>query len=170
MADNVAVTPGLGATIATDDIGGVQYQIVKLTQGVLDSQTLVSVSNGLPVAGAQQGSPVYVSPGLKTTETFTRAAISFAASGDNIVVAASVGNTCRVYGLLFTVTTPVAVKIGEGGPTYYSGAMQFGVGGGVFLAPQGEPYFVVGATNRSFLINLSAVVQTSGIIWYTLVP
>ena len=84
MADNVAVTPGLGATIATDDIGGVQYQIVKLTQGVLDSQTLVSVSNGLPVAGAQQGSPVYVSPGLKTTETFTRAAISFAASGDNI--------------------------------------------------------------------------------------
>src|SRR5438132_5201431 len=105
MADNVAVTPGLGATIATDEIGGLQYQIVKLTQGVLDSQTLVSATAGLPVAGAQQSSPVFTSPGLKLTESFTRAAINFAASGDNIVVAASVGNTCRVYGLIFTVTT-----------------------------------------------------------------
>ncbi len=29
MADNVAVTPGVGATIATDDIGGAQYQRIK---------------------------------------------------------------------------------------------------------------------------------------------
>ena len=33
MADNVAVTPGTGASIATDDIVGIQYQRVKLTQG-----------------------------------------------------------------------------------------------------------------------------------------
>ncbi len=30
MADNVAVTPGVGATIATDDVSGVQYQRIKL--------------------------------------------------------------------------------------------------------------------------------------------
>ena len=33
MADNVAVTPGTGATIATDDVGGVQYQRVKVDLG-----------------------------------------------------------------------------------------------------------------------------------------
>ena len=34
MADNVAYTPGAGATIAADDIGGVLYQRVKVTHGV----------------------------------------------------------------------------------------------------------------------------------------
>jgi hypothetical protein len=33
MADNVDVTPGTGATIATDDVGGVQYQRVKVDVG-----------------------------------------------------------------------------------------------------------------------------------------
>lgn len=33
MADNVHVTPGVGASIATDDVGGVQFQKVKLDFG-----------------------------------------------------------------------------------------------------------------------------------------
>ena len=33
MADNVAITPGSGATIATDDVGGAQYQRIKLDLG-----------------------------------------------------------------------------------------------------------------------------------------
>lgn len=33
MADNVAVTPGTGATIATDDVAGVQFQKVKIDLG-----------------------------------------------------------------------------------------------------------------------------------------
>lgn len=33
MADNVAVTAGAGTTIATDDIGGVQFQRVKIALG-----------------------------------------------------------------------------------------------------------------------------------------
>ena len=33
MADNVSVTPGTGSSIATDDIGGVQYQRVKMVLG-----------------------------------------------------------------------------------------------------------------------------------------
>jgi len=33
MADNVAITAGSGTTIATDDIGGVQYQRAKLSLG-----------------------------------------------------------------------------------------------------------------------------------------
>lgn len=33
MSDNIAITPGTGATVATDDVSGVQYQRVKLDIG-----------------------------------------------------------------------------------------------------------------------------------------
>jgi hypothetical protein len=52
MADNVAITPGSGATAASDDIGGVQFQRIKLVHGadgVNDGD--VSSANGLPVQG-----------------------------------------------------------------------------------------------------------------------
>jgi hypothetical protein len=51
MADNVAISPGAGVSIATDDIGGVQYQRVKLTFGVDGTATDVSASNPAPVTG-----------------------------------------------------------------------------------------------------------------------
>ena len=49
MTDNVAITPGTGATVATDDVGGVHYQITKLAYGALDTATLVATGAGLPV-------------------------------------------------------------------------------------------------------------------------
>jgi len=49
MADNVAITAGSGTTVATDDIGGVHHQLVKIEFGVADSATMVSSSNPLPV-------------------------------------------------------------------------------------------------------------------------
>lgn len=49
MADNVGYTPGTGATVAADDIGGVLYQRVKLAVGDDGSATDVSASNPIPV-------------------------------------------------------------------------------------------------------------------------
>lgn len=52
MADNVAITPGSGATAAADDIGGVLFQRVKVAvgaDGVNDGD--VSAANPMPVAG-----------------------------------------------------------------------------------------------------------------------
>lgn len=49
MADNVAITAGAGTVIATDDIGGVHYQRVKVAFGLDDAATMVSASNGLPI-------------------------------------------------------------------------------------------------------------------------
>ena len=51
MADNVGYTPGTGATVAADEIGGVLHQRIKLTlgaDGVSDGD--VSSSNPLPVS------------------------------------------------------------------------------------------------------------------------
>lgn len=53
MADNVPITAGSGTSIATDDVGGVHYQLIKLGYGALDAFTIVTTSAGLPVA--QQG-------------------------------------------------------------------------------------------------------------------
>ena len=33
MSDNIDVTPGTGKTVATDDVGGAQYQQVKINIG-----------------------------------------------------------------------------------------------------------------------------------------
>lgn len=53
MADNIGYTPGDGATVAADEIGGVLHQRVKLTlgaDGVNDGD--LSAANPLPITGA----------------------------------------------------------------------------------------------------------------------
>jgi hypothetical protein len=49
MSDNVGYTPGAGATIAADDIGGVLFQRIKPTFGVDGAAVDVSAANPLPV-------------------------------------------------------------------------------------------------------------------------
>jgi len=48
MADNVGYTPGSGATVAADDIGGVLFQRVKPSVGVDGSAVDVSADNPMP--------------------------------------------------------------------------------------------------------------------------
>lgn len=50
MADNVGYTPGTGATVAADEIGGVLFQRVKLTYGADGTATDASQSNPLPIS------------------------------------------------------------------------------------------------------------------------
>ena len=49
MADNVGYTPGTGATVAADDIGGVLHQRVKIGIGADGSATDVSSANPMPI-------------------------------------------------------------------------------------------------------------------------
>ena len=50
MADNVGYTPGSGAVIAADDIGGVLHQRVKVGIGADGTSTDVSSANPMPVS------------------------------------------------------------------------------------------------------------------------
>jgi hypothetical protein len=53
MADNVELNAGTGgATIATDDVAGIQYQVVKLALGADGAATLVANANPVPVSDA----------------------------------------------------------------------------------------------------------------------
>ena len=65
MADNVAITPGTGATIATDDIGGVQYQRIKVALGadgeasdLAPGQATMAASVPVAIASNQSAVPV----------------------------------------------------------------------------------------------------------------
>ena len=49
MADNVGYTPGSGATVAADEIGGVLYQRLKPVFGEDGTATDVSATNPMPV-------------------------------------------------------------------------------------------------------------------------
>lgn len=51
MPDNVGYTPGSGATVAADDVGGVLFQRVKLAAGADGVAVDVSADAGLPVIG-----------------------------------------------------------------------------------------------------------------------
>ena len=50
MADNLAYTPGSGASVATDEIGGVHYQRIKLATGEEGEASDVSGAAPLPIA------------------------------------------------------------------------------------------------------------------------
>jgi hypothetical protein len=49
MADNVGYTPGSGEVIATDDIGGVQYQRVKAVWGTDGVANDINATTPLPI-------------------------------------------------------------------------------------------------------------------------
>src|SRR5689334_5561236 len=56
MADNVNVTEGSGKIIATDDVGGVQYQRVKVTWGPDGTGNDTDVATGKPMPVQLRGS------------------------------------------------------------------------------------------------------------------
>ena len=49
MSDNVGYTPGVGATIAADDIGGVLYQRVKMIHGAEGNAHETADNNPMPI-------------------------------------------------------------------------------------------------------------------------
>lgn len=54
MADNIGYTPGTGATVAADEIGGVLHQRVKVGIGADGTAVDVSDSNPMPIDAAPQ--------------------------------------------------------------------------------------------------------------------
>jgi hypothetical protein len=92
MADNLAITAGVGTNIGTDDVGGVHFQKVKLVDGTADSSTAIP-------GDANRG--LKVNPGVVTR-------ISLTATGSTIAYAAG----DALGGLL---TFPNAARFSGGG-------------------------------------------------------
>jgi hypothetical protein len=104
MADNVPITPGSGITIRTDDVGGVQYQYVKLDVGGdgVSKPVIQGGSDGLPVdLLSSPTTGIYIRPAAG--QTFP---VSIAGT-----VAISAASALAVSAL---VTAPVFVRLSDG--------------------------------------------------------
>lgn len=122
--------------------------------------------NGTFSASANQT----VIPGNPTTSLYSQAAVNFSSSGDNTVVAGVTSQTIRVYRIFFVngdSTNSSNVTIKDSTPTSFSGAFYLAPKGGSFAADGGGDPLWVTASGKGFVLNNSAAVQMSGVVWYT---
>lgn len=103
MADNTVINAGSGGdTIATDDIGGVKHQLVKVEFGAADSATQVSSSAGLPIAGSQSA----LSTAAWTSATALNTAASISVAGFNTVTVGLANTSTMAAGVLTFEVSP----------------------------------------------------------------
>jgi len=115
MPDNVGYTPGTGATIAADDLSGVLYQRVKISEGADGSATDVSAANPMPVSV----------PGAVSV---TIMSVTTAAVGTNYTAFSS--QTCNCLDIVNTSSVAIEYRRGATGTamTILSGSSRLVVG------------------------------------------
>lgn len=109
MADNVSITPGSGINIRTDDVGGVQYQYIKLDVGGdgVSKPIIQGGSDGIPVdLLSSPATGLYIRPASGATFPVSIAATINIAAPSAISVAAVV--TAPVFVRLSDGTNPIA--------------------------------------------------------------
>ena len=153
MADNTTYTEGSGITIATDDIGGVHHQRMKMEQG----------SDGT-AADIAPTSPMACRPGHPSTGYLTNAAISISGSGQQVLVSATASQTTRVFRLMLVFHSDSTATL-QSASTNLTGAMQFRADDKLILDFDGEPWFVT-ASNEAFNVNLGSSITLTGFIQY----
>ena len=107
MADNVAITAGSGTSIATDDVGGVQFQRVKLALGADGTATdvalgLAASASSMPVVLASDTS----GPTGITTQNLVPAGAATAGSAVELVL-----NGASAIGIQVTGTYTGALSL-----------------------------------------------------------
>lgn len=107
MADNYSFTPGVGATGASDEVGGVHYPRVKVAWGVDGSAADTSAANPLPVTDPG----VYHYAAGTSTGTVTLNAGQFLRRV-SVVAGASVAGTITIGGGN-TITVPAGTSFDE---------------------------------------------------------
>jgi hypothetical protein len=122
---------------------------------------VTAITNALPT-GTNAIGKVNINAGAAA---LTSAAVTFASSGDNTVVAAVSAKTTKVYRLMIVVAGATSIIFKDGAGTSLTGAMPIAANGSITLDFDGEPWFT-GSTNTAFIINSSNAVQVSGIIYY----
>lgn len=97
MADNISVTAGSGTSLASDEIGGVHFQRVKVTFGPDGTATDVSAIDPLPVTG-----DFSIAGPLAVTGTFYPATQPVSGT-------VSISGAVAVTGSFFQATQPVSI-------------------------------------------------------------
>jgi hypothetical protein len=143
VADNVAITAGSGTNIASDDIGGVQYQRIKIGYGTDGSYTDASGTNPLPVtappaartthaiAVALQTDAVMNNLTALTPKYFTETVV--ASDTDEELVAVVAGKKIRILALVVHCGGTATVVLFESSTTTRKHRVPAGINGGQVL-------------------------------------
>jgi hypothetical protein len=158
MPDNVPITPGAGAPIATDDIGGVHVQRIKLIHG----------ADGVADGDVAKTNPYPVRAGVSLTRDFAVAQINVSAVGFNAVIAVDGTKTIKILGWAFKVGGAVSVKFrNEAGAVDLTPPMPYANNGdGWVMDLIGQPYLITAASGN-FGLHLSEAVPVTGIVFFT---
>jgi len=113
VADNVSINASAGtASIGTDDVGGVQFQKVKIDIGGDGVSVPLSSSNPLPVTTTSANTVVTDGRTVVTTAG-TRVALASSTACKEVVITAETDNTgIVVVGAAATVVAAVATRRG----------------------------------------------------------
>lgn len=123
MADNVDITPGTGATVAADEVGGALYQRVKVAVGadgaaadLAPGQAAMAASLPVVIASDQGAVPVSDGGGALTVDGTVAVSGSVAVTGP-LTDAALRATPVPVSGTFYQATQPVSgtVTIQDGG-------------------------------------------------------
>lgn len=143
MADNVAITAGAGTNIATDDIGGAQYQRTKVVWGVDGTVVDASATNPLPVtAPAATRATHSIAVGLQTDaimngltaitpQFFSETVV--APDTDQELVALVAAKKIRVIALVVQCGSSATTVLFESGTATRVHRVQAGANGGMVL-------------------------------------
>lgn len=117
MVDNVAITAGSGTSIATDDVGGVQYQRVKVTWGADGVASDANATTPLPVKADH--ATTGIGHGVKTVAVAgTDEAIAASTPAKWITIQAQTDNTGYIAvgatGVDATIATGTGVLLASG--------------------------------------------------------
>ena len=113
MADNVTINASSGtANVASDDVGGVQYQNVKIDVGGNGLSVPLSSSNPLPVSVTSANTTVTDGRTVVTTAG-TRVALASSTACKEVIITAETDNTgIVVVGAAATVVAAIATRRG----------------------------------------------------------
>lgn len=104
MADNVDITPGSGKTVRTDEVGGVQIQVMKIALGADGSEDLLldsgqqTMANSLPIVIASDQGILSIGGTSVQIDLTVASAASAYSSGDMVGAELTLTNIARING------------------------------------------------------------------------
>lgn len=114
MADNIDVTPGTGKTVATDDVGGAQYQQVKINIGADGTATALTAGAGAVASGTLRTTLASDDPAVASL-----AALEAAAESTGPVLAPTAATPVKgAITTAMTGTTSTSLLAAPGAATY----------------------------------------------------
>jgi hypothetical protein len=143
IADNIAITPGSGASVATEDVAGIQHQKVKMEFGGDGVATLVSSVDPLPVSAPAaartthsiavvQQTDALMNGLTEMTPKYTSATVA-ASQTDASLIAAVGGKILRVVALSVQCGATATTSTFESGTTTRIHKVPAGANGGQIL-------------------------------------